>query len=79
MELLPDRLSWYIAGPIIGLLAVALYAVANKHLGVTTSYLQVTTFVRSLRMAEMCRVWFFGGLVAGKPVNGGGKVGRAGG
>ena len=65
MELLPDRLAWYIAGPIIGLLVVALYAVANKHLGVTTSYLQVMTFVRSPRMAEMWRVWFFGGLVVG--------------
>ena len=65
MELLPDRVSWYIAGPLIGLLAVALYAVANKHLGITTSYMQVMTFVRSPRMAEMWRVWFFGGLVAG--------------
>ena len=41
MELLPERLAWYIGGPIIGLLVVALYAVATKHLGVTTSYLQV--------------------------------------
>ena len=47
MELLPDRLPWFIAGPIIGLLVVALYAVANKHLGVTTAYLQVMTLVRS--------------------------------
>ncbi len=65
MELLPDRLAWYIAGPIIGLLVVALYAVANKHLGVTTSYLQVMNFVRSPRTAEMWRVWFFAGLVGG--------------
>ena len=65
MELLPDRLPWFIGGPLIGLLVVALYAVANKHLGVTTSYMQVVTFVRSPRMAEMWRVWFFGGLVVG--------------
>ena len=57
MELLPDRLAWYIGGPLIGLLTMALYAVANKHLGVTTSYMQVVTFVRSPRMAEMWRVW----------------------
>ncbi len=68
MELLPERLAWFIAGPAIGLLTVALYAVANKHLGCTTSYLQVMTFVRSPRMAEMWRVWFFGGLVAGSLV-----------
>lgn len=65
MDILPDRLDWFIAGPIIGFLTVALYAVANKHLGVTTSYLQVMTFVRSPRTAEMWRVWFFGGLVLG--------------
>mgnify|MGYP001160066076 CR=1 FL=1 len=65
VELLPDRLQWFIAGPIIGLPVVALYAVANKHLAVTTSYLQVMTFVRSPRTAEMWRVWFFAGLVGG--------------
>lgn len=68
MEILPERLAWFIAGPIIGLLTVALYAVANKHLGVTTSYLQVMTLVRSPRMAEMWRIWFFAGLVAGSLV-----------
>lgn len=65
MEILPERIAWFIAGPIIGLLVVALYAIANKHLGVTTSYLQVMTFVRSPRTAEMWRVWFFAGLVGG--------------
>ena len=68
MDILPDRLSWFIGSPIIGLLTVALYAVANKHLGVTTSHLQVMTFVRSPRMAEMWRVWFFSGLVVGSLV-----------
>ena len=65
MEILPDRLAWYIAGPSIGLLTVLLYAVANKHLGVTTSYYQMMVFVRSPKMADMWRVWFFGGLVGG--------------
>ncbi len=65
MDILPDRLAWYIAGPLIGILAVALYAVANKHLGITTSYMHVVTFTRSPRMAEMWRVWFFGGLIVG--------------
>ena len=65
MDLLPDRLAWFIAGPLIGLLVVALDAVANKHLGVTTSYMNAMTFARSPRMAEMWRVWFFGGLIVG--------------
>jgi len=58
LEILPERLAWFIAGPIIGLLTVALYAVANKHLGVTTSYLQVMTFVRSPRSARCWRPSF---------------------
>ena len=65
MDVLPERLAWYISGPLIGLLVVALYAVANKHLGVTTAYMQAVNFVRSPRLAEMWRVWFFGGLIVG--------------
>ena len=65
VDLLPERLAWYIGGPFIGLLVVALYAVANKHLGITTAYLQVMTFVRSPRNAEMWRVWLFAGIVGG--------------
>ena len=65
MQLLPDRIPWFIAGPLIGLLVVALYAVANQRLGVTGSYLQVATFLRDRTRAEMWRVWFFVGLFAG--------------
>ena len=65
MDLLPDRLPWFVSGPLIGLLVVALYAVANKHLGISTAYMQVVTFARSPQKAEMWRVWFFGGLVVG--------------
>ena len=68
MDILPERLAWFIGGPIIGLLTIVLYAIANKHLGVTTSYLQVMTFVRSPRMAEMWRVWFFAGIVGGSVI-----------
>ena len=65
MELLPDRLSWFIAGPGLGLLVVAFYALGNKHLGVTRGYLAVVTWLRQPRSAEMWRVWFIGGLIAG--------------
>lgn len=65
IHLLPDRVPWYIAGPLIGLLIVALYALANQRLGVSGSYLQVVTFVRNRRLAETWRVWFFVGLAGG--------------
>jgi uncharacterized membrane protein YedE/YeeE len=65
VHILPDRIPWFIGGPGIGLLVVALYALANKHLGVSTSYLEAATFVRDRAKAETWRVCFFGGLVAG--------------
>lgn len=64
MDLLPDRLAWYIAGPLMGLCVVALYALANRPLGATTAYAQTLAFVRG-RPFERWRVWFFAGLVVG--------------
>lgn len=51
-------------GPLIGLLVAGLYAVANKPLGVSGAYLQVARFARG-RGAEMWRVWYFLGILAG--------------
>ncbi len=64
MEILPDRLPWFIAGPAIGLCVVALYALVNRPLGATTAYLETFRFVRG-KPFEIWRVWFFGGLFAG--------------
>jgi hypothetical protein len=63
--LLPYQLPWYVVGPLLGLCVVALYAVANRHLGVTQAYLHVVVALRDRPRAEMWRVWFFGGLVVG--------------
>ena len=49
----------------MGLLVVALYALGNKHLGVSGGYLQVMTWVRRPRMAEMWQVWFIAGPILG--------------
>jgi uncharacterized membrane protein YedE/YeeE len=65
MDVLPDRLAWYIAGPLIGLCTVALYALINQRMGVTTSYLSVGELVSGRPVGERWRLWFFGGLVAG--------------
>lgn len=64
MDLLPDRLPWFIAGPLIGLCVVGLYAFANKPLGATTAYSQTLSFLRG-RTYEPWRVALFAGLVAG--------------
>jgi len=70
MDLLPDRLPWFIVGPAIGLLVVALYALANKRLGVTQSYAQLGNAVRGLGISEPWRLWWFGGMAAGALVAG---------
>ncbi len=64
MDILPDRLAWYIAGPLMGLCVVALYALANKPLGATTAYSETISFVRR-RPFESWRVWLFAGFIGG--------------
>ena len=49
----------------MGLLVVTLYALGNKHLGVSGGCVQVMTWVRRARMAEMWQVWFIAGLILG--------------
>jgi uncharacterized membrane protein YedE/YeeE len=65
LDLLPDRLAWYVAGPLIGLCSVALYALINQRLGVTTSYEMITRALIHLPISERWRVWFFIGLIGG--------------
>jgi nitrite reductase/ring-hydroxylating ferredoxin subunit len=64
-DLLPDRLPWYVAGPLIGLIVVGLYAFLNKPLGATSSYANFLVSVRSPRHAEAWRTFSFVGLLAG--------------
>ncbi|MCX6022733.1 MAG: YeeE/YedE thiosulfate transporter family protein [Chloroflexi bacterium] len=65
MDILPDRLPWFVVGPSIGLLVVALYALANQRLGVTGSYVQIMGAAQGRPFVERWRIWFFGGLAAG--------------
>ena len=65
MDLLPDRIPWFVAGPLLGLLVVGLYAVANKPIRSLPAYIQTLSLAREGRAAEPWRVWFFGGMFAG--------------
>ena len=60
-----ERLPWYLAGPAIGLLVVALYALANRRLGITQSYAQLAGAVRGRTVTEPWRLWLFGGVAIG--------------
>lgn len=64
LHLLPDPVPWYIVGPLFGLCVVALYALTNKHLGISGSYVQLLDGARG-RGIEVWRLWFLGGLLAG--------------
>jgi uncharacterized membrane protein YedE/YeeE len=64
-DLLPDRLPWYVAGPMLGLLVVGLYAIANRPLGAVGAYVQVLLLGRGERPPEPWRAWFFGGIFLG--------------
>jgi uncharacterized protein len=61
-------MPWWVAGPLLGLAVVSLYALANKHLGVSGGYSQVLAVVRGRRPPEPWRLWFLGGLLAGAGV-----------
>ena len=65
MNLLPDRLPWYVAGPILGLLVVGLFLVANQPLGASGAYVQTIKAVRGDTDTAGWRVWYFGGIFAG--------------
>jgi uncharacterized protein len=65
VDVLPDRLAWYIAGPALGLLVVGLFLVANQPLGASGAYVQTAKAVRGEPDTITWRVWYFGGIFVG--------------
>lgn len=65
MDVLPNRLPWFIAGPALGLFVVGLFLVANQPLGATGAYLQTANAVRRKPGAVIWRVWYFAGIFVG--------------
>src|SRR5881409_1086956 len=68
MEPLPERLPWFVVGPLFGLLVVLVYALLNKRLGVSGSYKQVRMLIFGRRVTEPWRIWFFVGVIGGAAV-----------
>lgn len=58
------RLPWYLAGPFIGLLIIAVRAWANRPLGALGGYIDATDSVRS-RTAPGFRAWLLVGTLLG--------------
>ncbi|KAG1648125.1 hypothetical protein GQR58_030082 [Nymphon striatum] len=64
-DLLPSQLPWWIAGPILGVLIVVLFVLANQPLGASGAYVQMSGMVRRRDGVTMWRVWYFVGIFAG--------------
>ena len=77
MNVIPDQLPWWVAGPGVGLCVVALYALAGVKLGVSGGWLQLLFLAQRRPVTEGWRLWFTGALVVGAflaPVLGTGRV-----
>lgn len=77
MNLIPDQLPWWVAGPGVGLCVVSLYALVGRKLGVSGGWLQLVHLAERRPMNEAWRLWFTGALVAGAataPLLGTGRV-----
>jgi uncharacterized membrane protein YedE/YeeE len=64
-DLLPDRLPWFVGGPILGLLIVGLFVLANQPLGASGAYVQTSGLLRGRSNVVVWRVWYFVGLFVG--------------
>ncbi|MDP9380323.1 MAG: YeeE/YedE family protein [Chloroflexota bacterium] len=64
LDVLSIPAPWYIIGPLMGLVIAGMYAVSNKHLGVSGSYVQFVDRARG-RPMEVWRLWFLAGLMVG--------------
>ncbi len=65
MDLLPDRLPWFIAGPALGLLVVGLFLIANQPLGASGAYVHTMKAARRHPDRVTWRVWYFAGIAVG--------------
>jgi len=61
---MPERLAWWVAGPVLGLLVVGLFIVLNQPLGASGAYIQTAELARR-RPRVAWRVWYFVGIVVG--------------
>jgi len=64
-DILSGQLAWYIAGPALGLLVVALFALANQPLGASGAFVQTAGLLRRRDGIVKWRVWYFVGMFLG--------------
>ena len=65
MEVLPDQLPWWVAGPLLGVLVVALFAISNQPLGASGAYIQTVKTIRRDTDSVSWRAFYFVGIFLG--------------
>ena len=64
-ELLGDRAPWYVTGPLLGLIVVAVTASINQRLGVLGGFSAVVERLDGRAATLSWKAWFLGGVVLG--------------
>lgn len=65
MDILLDRPPWFLIGPLLGLIVVAVFATLNERLGVLGGYSELIERVTGARRALGWKAWFLAGIVLG--------------
>ena len=66
-DILPIPLPWYLIGPLMGMTVSGLYAITNKHLGISGAYADLIGVVRN-RTAIPWQIWFLVGTFLGAAI-----------
>jgi uncharacterized membrane protein YedE/YeeE len=65
VDVLVDRPPWFVAGPLLGLIVVAVLATLNERLGVLGGYSEVVERAAGMRRSLGWKTWFLVGIIAG--------------
>lgn len=65
MDAFSIPVPWWLAGPLLGLSVVGVYATVNRPLGVSGCYVTVLNAANRRSPWNVWRVWFLGGTVLG--------------
>ena len=65
MDFFAERAPWYLAGPVIGLMVVALLWACNRTFGALGGFIDLLAWVRAPKAPPKHTVYFFIGLLIG--------------
>jgi uncharacterized protein len=65
LDVLLDQPPWFVVGPLLGLIVVAVLATLNERLGVVGGYSELVERAAGVRRALGWKAWFVVGIVLG--------------